>query len=148
MKKKPNPKIVVAAVIEEDGRILIARRKEGKQHPGCWEFPGGTLEEGETHEECLKRELQEELAVTAEIGDLFYVSEYSYAPDWTIRLHVYRATALSHAFILNAHDETRWVMPSDLAEYHFPEADRPVVEQLGRGGLKDAAVPGSVTDLP
>ncbi|NLW35597.1 MAG: (deoxy)nucleoside triphosphate pyrophosphohydrolase [Syntrophorhabdus aromaticivorans] len=130
MKKKPNPKIVTAAVIEKDGHILIAKRKQGKLHAGKWEFPGGTLEEGETCEQCLKREVQEELAVTAEIGDLVCVSEYSYAPDWTIRLLAYRATVISGIFSLNDHEEMRWVKPADLFEYNFPEADWPIVEKL------------------
>ncbi|OPY64412.1 MAG: CTP pyrophosphohydrolase [Syntrophorhabdus sp. PtaU1.Bin050] len=129
-KKKPNPKIVTAAVIEKDGRILIAKRKQGKWHAGKWEFPGGTLEEGETHKQCLKRELQEELAVIVEVSDLICVSEYSYAPDWTIRLLAYRATVISGTFSLNDHEEIRWVKPADLVNYDFPEADRPIVEKL------------------
>ena len=132
MKKKPNPKIVIAAVIEKDGRILIARRKRGKQHPGKWEFPGGTLEEGETHEQCLKRELQEELAATAEVGDLVCASEYKYTPDYTIRLLAYRATVTSGIFSLNDHEEVRWAKPTDLANYDFPEADRAIIEELVR----------------
>ena len=132
MKKKPNPKIVIAAVIEKDGHVLIARRKHGKQHPGKWEFPGGTLEEGETHEQCLKRELQEELAATAEVGDLICASEYRYTPDYTIRLLAYRATVISDAFNLNDHEEVRWVRPADLAGYDFPEADIPIIEELVR----------------
>lgn len=129
-KKKPNPKIVVAAIIEKDGRILIARRNRGKQHPGTWEFPGGTLEDGETHEQCLKRELREELEATAEVGDLFCLSEYRYTPDYTIRLLVYRAFLSSNTFSLNAHKEIRWVKPEELAAYDFPEADGPVIEKL------------------
>jgi 8-oxo-dGTP diphosphatase len=130
MKKKTNPKIVTAAVIERDGHILIAKRKQGKQHVGNWEFPGGTLEEGETPEQCLKRELQEELAITAEVGGLICISEYSYTPDWTIRLLAYRTTVISGIFNLNDHEEIRWVKPTDLANYDFPEADRPIVEKL------------------
>ena len=81
--------IVAAAVIERDGYVLIAKRKQGWHEAGKWEFPGGTLEEGETPEQCLKRELQEELAIVTEVGALFCKSEYSYTPDWTIRLMVY-----------------------------------------------------------
>ena len=61
MKRKTNPMIVTAAVIEGDGFILIAKRKQGWHEAGKWEFPGGTVEEGETPEQCLKRELQEEM---------------------------------------------------------------------------------------
>ena len=130
MKKKANPQVVTAAVIERNGQILIAKRKQGKRHEGNWEFPGGTLEEGETYEQCLKRELQEELAITSEIGDLICSSEYNYTPDWTVRLLVYRATVVSGTFSLNDHDEIRWVKPEDLIHYDFPEADRPIVKKL------------------
>ena len=136
MKNKPNPKIVVAAVIEVEGRILIGKRKQGKMHPGKWEFPGGTLEEGETPEQCLQRELLEELAVITEIGDLLCTNEYIYTPDWVIRLLVYKTTVISGSFNLNAHDEIRWVRPADLAVYDFPEADRPILEKLIREGCR------------
>jgi 8-oxo-dGTP diphosphatase len=130
MKKKANPKIVTAAVIERDGLILIAKRKQGKQHLGNWEFPGGTLEEGETPEQCLKRELQEELDIVTEVGELFCTSDYTYTPDFTIRLLTYRTTVISGFFNLNEHEEIRWVKPTDLAKYDFPEADRLIVEKL------------------
>ena len=129
-KQKPNPKIVTAAIIERDGSILIARRKRGKMHSGRWEFPGGTLEEGETYEECLERELKEELAVTARIGELYYISEHRYSEDLTIRLLAFRVDVISGSFTLTDHDEIRWVKPADLADYTFPEADRPIVEKL------------------
>jgi 8-oxo-dGTP diphosphatase len=130
MRKKANPQIVIAAIIERDGRILIARRKRGKEHTGNWEFPGGTLEKGETHEQCLKRELQEELAIMVEVGDLFCSSEYSYTPDWTIKLLAYRTTVISGIFNLSDHEEIRWVKAADLANYDFPEADMPIIEKL------------------
>ena len=130
MKKKANPQIVIAAVIQRDGCILIARRKQGKMHPGKWEFPGGTLEEGETYKQCLKRELQEELAIISEIGDLICISEHSYTPDWTIKLLVYRTTVVSGSFTLNDHEEIRWVKPEELTNYEFTEGDRPIVEKL------------------
>ena len=127
---KPNPKIVVAAVIEKDGRILIARRKRGKQRAGTWEFPGGTLEEGETCEQCLKRELEEELAIATEVGELICTSEYSYASDFSIKLLAYRVTIVSGTFRLNDHEEMRWVKPTDLAGYDFSEAGRLIAEKL------------------
>ncbi len=109
--------------------VFIAKRK-GENRSGKWEFPGGTLEEGETHEQCLKRELQEELAVAVEVGDIVCMSEYRYTSDWTIRLFVYRATIISGDLTLNDHEELRWVEPADLTKYDFPEADGPVLERL------------------
>jgi len=132
VKKKTNPQIVAAAIIEKDGYILIGKRKRGKWHAGNWEFPGGTLEEGETHEQCLKRELQEELAITTEVGDFLCSSEYSYAPDWTIKLLAYRTKVISGVFNLNDHDEIRWVKPTDLYNYLHEQVSRPILEKLGR----------------
>ena len=132
MKKKKNPQIVTAAIIEKNGHILIAKRKQGKRHAGNLEFPGGTLEKGETHEQSLKRELQEELAIIAEVGELICTSEYSYTPDWSIRLLAYRTTLASDIFNLHDHDEIRWVKLTDLANYEFPEADRPMWKNSSR----------------
>jgi 8-oxo-dGTP diphosphatase len=130
MTKKPSPQIVIAGVIEKNGHILIGKRKQGKRFSGNWEFPGGSLEKGETHEQCLRRELREELAIEVEIGDLFCVNEYSYTPEWTIRLIAYRTTIISGDFNLNDHEEIRWVKPADLINYVFPEADNPIVDKL------------------
>ena len=130
MKKKPNPKIVTAAVIEKDGHVLIAKRRQGSRFAGKWEFPGGKLEKGETPEQCLKRELLEELEIVTDIGNLICTSEYSYTPDFTIRLLAYQVTVMSGVFNLNDHEEIRWVKPADLATYDFPEADKPIVERL------------------
>ncbi len=128
--KKKNPQIVIAAVIEQDGRVLIGKRKWGKRHAGKWEFPGGTLEERETYEQCLKRELMEELAIEAEIGDLICSTSFDYTPDWTIQLVAYRAAIISGKFNLNDHEEIRWVEEKDLVNYDFPEADKIVIEKL------------------
>lgn len=138
--KKPSPQVVTAAVIETDGLVLIGKRKRGKRFAGNWEFPGGTLEKGETPEECLKRELREELDLDVEVGELFCSATADYAPGWTVRLLAYRATVISGTFCLNDHEEIRWVRPTELTGYDFPEADRPVVEKLvGLHGRRDEA---------
>ncbi len=130
MENRKNISIVAAAIIEKNGRVLIAKRRQSSKFGGRWEFPGGKVEKGETPEQCLKRELKEELAVTAEIGSLYCTSEYSYTPYQTIRLLAYRTTAVSGAFDLNDHEEVRWVEPANLDRYIFLEADRPIVEKL------------------
>ena len=124
-----NPVKVAAAIIEKDGRILIAKRKEGWRHAGKWEFPGGTVEQNETPEECLRRELLEELAIEAEVGELYCDVTHAYTHA-TIQLLVYRARHVSGEYILADHDEMRWVLPEELLQYEFPEADTPVVEKL------------------
>lgn len=143
MTGKQRPQIVSAAVIEKGGLILIGKRKRGKRFAGNWEFPGGTLEEGETPEECLKRELREELDIEVVVGNLFCCSTVSYTPDWTVKLLAYKVTLLSGAFSLNDHEELRWVRPTDLADYDFPEADKPVVEKLVRLSDCEAVSPDS-----
>jgi len=130
MKIRQLPQNVTAAVIENDGNILIAKRKRGGRLGGKWEFPGGKLEKGETPEQCLKRELLEELGLVTEIGELICKNEHSYTPEWTIKLMAYRATIISGIFNLNDHEEIKWVKPADLANYDFPEADKPIVEKL------------------
>ncbi len=117
-------------MIEKDGLVLIGKRKRGKRFAGNWEFPGGTLETGEVPEECLKRELREELDLEVDVGELFCSATADYAPGWTVKLLAYRATVISGTFSLNDHEEIRWVRPMELADYDFPEADRPVVEKL------------------
>lgn len=134
MKTKTNPQIVTAAVIEKNGSILIGKRKQGKHHVGDWEFPGGTLEKGETHEQCLKRELQEELGITAEVGPLICWSEHNYEPGWTIRLLVYRTTVVSGDLTLHDYDEVRWIKPARLRDYRFSAVARIIAEKLAMGG--------------
>lgn len=121
--------IVTAAIIETDGKILIARRKKGSHQESKWEFPGGKIEEGETPEECLARELYEEFQITASIGEFYCESEHDYG-DKHIRLLAYRAHHLSGDFNLDSHDEIQWVKCSELESYDFAEADRPIVSQL------------------
>ena len=124
---------MAAGVIEQDGRILIGKRKRGKHLAGNWEFPGGTVETGETPKQCLRRELREELAVEVEVGDLICSSEYSYTPDWTIKLLAYRIRLASGILDLKDHEEVRWVIPSDLVNYDFSEAGKLIVEKLIAG---------------
>jgi 8-oxo-dGTP diphosphatase len=130
MREKPNPKIVAIAVIEKDGQILIGRRKRGKHHAGLWEFPGGTVENGETHEECLLRELREEFDADARIVRFIGSCDHTYAPDWSVRLAAYLAEIASDDLKLNDHDEIRWVSPDELGHYLANGASRSIIEIL------------------
>ena len=109
---------VTAAVLEKDGRILIARRKHGDRLADKWEFPGGKLEEGETPEACLRRELQEELGIDVVVGGFVGRSLHAY-PHVEIDLLAYRATHVSGDFELYDHEEIRWVHPADLPPLRF-----------------------------
>lgn len=119
----------MAAVIEKDGKVLIARRRGGIDLGGFWEFPGGKLEKGETPEKAVEREIAEELGVRINVGELLRTVDY-HRPTFSIRLMAYRATLISGEFTLTDHDEIRWAAPSELNEADFTEPDRPVVRLL------------------
>lgn len=120
----------MGAVFFEKGRILIMRRAPFMSCPGSWEFPGGKLEPGETHEQCLARELSEELHIKADIGE--YLTENSHEYDFgTVHLSVYRVKSWQGNMALTVHDDMRWVPLKELAT--FPgllPADIPVAHAL------------------
>ena len=122
-------KLVAAAVIEKDGRVLIAQRRPGDALAGQWEFPGGKLEPGETPEACLERELGEEFGIEAQIGAFICASEFEYKHTH-IRLLAYRARHLAGEFKLNDHAAIAWVAPGELGGYALASADRPVAAAL------------------
>ncbi len=124
----PRPLMVLAAVLEKDGRILIGRRKGADRFGGQWEFPGGKLEPGESPQECLKRELMEEFGIAAGIGR-FLGSTLSDSAGLSIRLDAYAAVHLAGEFELREHDDLRWVLPSELAGFELTGPDR---QLLGR----------------
>ena len=119
---------VTAAIIEKEGRVLIACRTSGSRR-GLWEFPGGKQETGETLEACLVREIREELGLDIDVGRHFLTVEQEY-PDIRIRLHCFACTASGDPAEMSDHHEIRWVKQDELAEYSFPEADRAVAERL------------------
>lgn len=121
---------VAAAIIEnQNGRILIARAK-GKSQEGMWEFPGGKLEPDESPEECLRRELFEEMGIEIEPYAYFGVNEHAYEAV-TIRLIAYRTRFVSGEIVLVDHDDYQWVRREELGEYTFAPADVRFVGMLG-----------------
>jgi 8-oxo-dGTP diphosphatase len=122
------PIVVVAAVIERDGRFLLGRRLTGTHLAGFWEFPGGKCDPGETHESCLRRELREELGVESAVGAEIVVTEHAY-PDRTVRLHFRRCRIEGDPRNLLGQD-LRWVTRAELTTIELPEADRALVELL------------------
>ncbi len=120
---------VVAAVIERDGKVLIARRRREAGSGGSWEFPGGQLEDGETPEKGLEREIAEELGIRIRVGGRLRAVTYR-SPSLSIELLAYRAIIVSGELKLTDHDEVRWAEPSALEESAFSEPDRPIVRLL------------------
>ncbi len=124
---------VTAAVIEREGKVLVARRKAGRVAAGLWEFPGGKVEEGEAAEKCLERELAEELGVRVRVGELLCSVPFS-GPLTSFELVVFRAELLSDSLCLTDHDEVRWLAPAEMDESVFSKPDRPVVRMLAARG--------------
>lgn len=120
---------VTAAVIERDGMILIARRKRAFMGNN-WEFPGGKLEDNETLEECLKREIWEELGIDIAVGKLISSRKHVLNCQSAIILYAYRAEYVSGEIVLTDHDEIAWVAPEDLQRYAFPDPDWLIVKNI------------------
>jgi len=121
--------LVAAALIIEQGRILVTQRKKGASHGLLWEFPGGKVEEAEDPREALRRELKEELDVDAEVGMIFDAVFHSY-PEYRILLLVYRCRIDKGSLKpLGCHD-FRWVNLKDLEELPMPAADDAIREHL------------------
>ena len=125
---------VVAALIVRDGRLLIARRPEGKHMAGRWEFPGGKLEKGESPEEAIEREIREELAAEIRAGRVYQAIAYSY-PEKDVLLLFYAASVVSGEPRPVEEAEIRWITLEELDEYTFAPVDAMLVERLKRGGL-------------
>jgi 8-oxo-dGTP diphosphatase len=120
---------VTSGIIEKNEKILIARRKAGKQLAGFWEFPGGKLEENETPEECLKREIKEELGIEIRVKAHFMDSIFHY-PEKSVCLLVFKADYLSGKIILTDHDKVEWVVLNELGQYEFAPADKSIVAAI------------------
>ena len=124
------PLVLVAAValVDPDGRVLIAQRPEGKSMAGLWEFPGGKIWPGEPPEVALKRELFEELGVTAEVGELLESVDWSY-PEKTVHILFFRCAILDEPRPLQG-QEMIWIEAADLPSRRFPEADARLIRRL------------------
>jgi len=122
---------VVAAVIEADGRFLLTRRPAGTHLAGLWEFPGGKVDAGETHEQALTREVQEELGVEASVGPLVFQVAHEY-PDRVIALYFYGCRLLGTPQPLLG-QEMRWVRRDELRSLDFPPADDALITRLSSG---------------
>lgn len=123
--------VVLAAVVERDGAFLLTRRLQGTHLAGTWEFPGGKCEPGESHEDCLRRELDEELGVAADIGAEVFAITHAY-PEQTVELH-FRACVIHGEPAPRLGQQMRWVPRADLGSLEFPDADRELIDRLMRG---------------
>ena len=128
---------VVAAIIRRAGRLLVTKRKASSMLGGMWEFPGGKVEPGESTEDCLHREIAEELAIEVQIERPFVRVEHAYS-HFRITLHTFLCRHRRGRPRALGSDGLRWVLPDELRELAFPKADRVVIEAL-ESGLADPA---------
>lgn len=119
---------VVAAVVEHDGSFLVTRRLKGTHLEGLWEFPGGKCDDGESHHECLAREIREELGVEIAIGPQILAVSHDYA-ERTIALHFYECDLLGDP-VPQLGQEMMWVRRAGLRTLPLPPADDELVRLL------------------
>ena len=123
--------VVVAAVIEEDGRFFVTRRQAGVHLAGMWEFPGGKIDPDEAHADALRREIREELDTDVSVGELVFHTVHPY-DDRTIALYFYRCAMRGTPTPLLG-QEMRWVPREELPALGFPPADEELIEILTSG---------------
>ncbi|MBR2966225.1 MAG: (deoxy)nucleoside triphosphate pyrophosphohydrolase [Clostridia bacterium] len=120
---------VVAALIWKDGKFLACQRPANKARALLWEFVGGKVEVGETHQQALQRECMEELAVQIEVGSLFMQVVHTY-PDITVQLSLYNATIVNGTPCKLEHNDIRWLAPHEVDEFEFCPADKDILEKI------------------
>jgi len=127
------PLVLVAAVVlvDADGRVLLAQRPDGKSMAGLWEFPGGKVDQGETPEAALIRELHEELGIDVAASCLapFTFASHAY-PDFHLLMPLYVCRKWSGIPMAREGQRLTWVRPARLADYPMPPADKPLVAML------------------
>ena len=120
---------VVAALIWDNDKFMICQRPEHKARGLLWEFVGGKVEPGETKEQALIRECQEELDVTLSVGDVFTDAVHEY-PDITVHLTLFNATIAEGIPQKLEHNDIQWIKGSQIPQYDFCPADRVILKQI------------------
>ena len=131
MKSTPIVLVAACALVDTDGRVLIAQRPEGKQLAGLWEFPGGKVEPGERPEQALIRELKEELDIDVTEACLapFVFASHGY-DSFHLLMPLYLCRRWSGVVAAREHAALAWVGPNRLRDYPMPPADEPLVAWL------------------
>ena len=128
-------KLVAAALIMQDGKLLICQRTRHQTMPLKWEFPGGKIEEGEQPRDALRRELDEELGIDAMIGDEVARIRHEYPNGNAVELRFYDVRKFSGEIENRIFRDLRWAQPAELPTYDFLEADLELVKDLADGRL-------------
>jgi 8-oxo-dGTP diphosphatase len=123
--------VAACALVDTDGRVLLAQRPEGKPMAGLWEFPGGKVETGERPEETLIRELEEELGIVVKEACLAPLTFASHTyPDFHLVMPLYVCRRWDGTVTAKEGQELAWVRPNRLRDYPMPPADVPLVAHL------------------
>ena len=126
---------VVAGLIQQGGKLLICQRRRDAAFALKWEFPGGKVEAGETYEGGLRRELQEELGIEADIGPEAYSTRHEYPGKYTVELMFYHVVDFSGTLANYAFEQVCWAVPADLPTYDFLEGDAELIALLSQGQI-------------
>ena len=126
---------VVAGLLQQQGRLLICQRRRDGAFPLKWEFPGGKVEPGETCEDGLRRELQEELGIEAEIGPEVYHTRHAYPGMQPVELLFYHIPTFRGSLYNHAFEHIRWEPPTRLLAFDFLDGDAELIRLLAHGTL-------------
>jgi 8-oxo-dGTP diphosphatase len=118
---------VACAIIEENGRVLAAQRNEFGRMPLKWEFPGGKIHVNESPEECLKREVLEEMGARLEIRRPLPLTSHDYA-DFSVTLYPFVCSLVTEEITLHEHKAIKWLLPEELLTLDWAEADIPIIK--------------------
>ena len=122
---------VACAIIKLGGKVLCTQRSEAMSMPLKWEFPGGKIDEGESPEECLKRELIEELGIKASVGQPLPATTYHY-PSFSVTLYPFICEIISGEITLHEHGAMVWLASEELHKLDWAEADWPIIDEYQR----------------
>ena len=128
-------KRVVAALIVQDGKLLVCQRTRHQTMPLKWEFPGGKIEEGEQPRDALRRELEEELGILANVGDEVKRIQHEYPNGGMVELRFFVVRAYEQEIENRIFKDMQWAEPKELPKYDFLEADLTLVRDLAAGKL-------------
>lgn len=121
--------VVAAIITNNDGKILITQRNLKKSQGGLWEFPGGKIEQGETREEAIIREIREELTIDIKVDAYFDEKVFNY-PEKVINLIALKCSKINGCIKLTEHEDAKWVKISELDKFEFAPADMFIVNKL------------------
>ena len=127
---------VVAAIIRDEEGCVFATQRGYGEWKDWWEFPGGKMEAGETPEEALKREIQEELETEITVDEFLCTVEYDY-PAFHLKMHCYLCSLLTEALHLNEHEAAKWLTKDDLNSVKWLPADMLVIDALKNRKVKE-----------